>query len=351
MHRESRCSPASACSRGSGAGAASTEHGTRIESRMTTRTRSCGAAVVTIATVLATSAAGAHGVVGKRFFPATLAIEDPFVADELSLPTYSYRKLPASSDEPAARETELAFDYTKRIMPNLALGIGGTYLQVRPDEGDTQRGWDNLELGLKYQFHQDAATETVFSVGVDWDIGGSGSKRVGAESFSTVTPALFFGKGFGDLPESARMLRPLALTGQLGVSIPSRTSITSVDGEGETITERIPNNLVWGFALEYSIPYLQSFVQDMGWREPFNRMIPIVELNFSTALNRGGSGTTGTINPGLLWAGRSVQLGIEAVIPVNARSGSQVGVLAQLHFYLDDIFPDSLGRPLFGNAR
>ena len=51
------------------------------------------------------------------------------------------------------------------------------------------------------------------------------------------------------------------------------------------------------------------------------------------------SGTTGTINPGILWAGQSVQLGIEAVIPVNGRSGSKTGVIAQLHFYLDDIFP------------
>ena len=59
--------------------------------------------------------------------------------------------------------------------------------------------------------------ETIVSVGVDWDIGGSGSKRVGAESFSTITPAIFFGKGFGDLPADMSMLRPFALTGSLGV--------------------------------------------------------------------------------------------------------------------------------------
>jgi hypothetical protein len=28
----------------------------------------------------------AHGVAGDRFFPATLAVDDPAVADELSLP-------------------------------------------------------------------------------------------------------------------------------------------------------------------------------------------------------------------------------------------------------------------------
>jgi len=291
----------------------------------------------------------AHGIVGKRFFPATLTIDDPFVADELSLPTYSYQKFGGSSDEPAMSQSSYAFDYTKRITPDLGIGFGGTFLQQRPEGAGTTSGWDNYALSLKYQLYQNAEREAIASVGVDWDIGHSGSSRVGAEPFSTVTPALFFGKGFGDLPDSATMLRPFALTGQLGVGIPSRTSTSSVNDEGETIVDRNPNTLVWGFALEYSIPYLQAYVQDMGWRAPFNRLIPIVEFNFTTALNRGQSGTTGTINPGILWAGQTVQLGIEALIPINSRSGKSTGVIAQLHFYLDDIFPNSIGKPLFGN--
>jgi hypothetical protein len=43
-----------------------------------------------------------------------------------------------------------------------------------------------------------------------------------------------------------------------------------------------------------------------------------------------------------------VQFGIEAIIPATAASGKNVGVIAQVHFYLDDIFPDTIGRPLFG---
>ena len=66
----------------------------------------------------------------------------------------------------------------------------------------------------------------------------------------------------------------------------------------------------------------------------------------STALDRGASGTTGTVNPGIIWAGQNIQLAIEAVIPINRRSGDSVGVLAQLHFFLDDLFPQTLGRPL-----
>src|SRR5262249_62038704 len=38
--------------------------------------------------------AAAHGMAGQRFFPSTLTIDDPFVADELSLPTILPLKQP-----------------------------------------------------------------------------------------------------------------------------------------------------------------------------------------------------------------------------------------------------------------
>src|SRR5215510_14759355 len=77
--------------------------------------------------------ATAHGFVGKRFFPATLVTEDPFVADELSLPTISYRKVPGEDDGPAARETNFSLDMSKRITENFGIGFGATYKQVQPD--------------------------------------------------------------------------------------------------------------------------------------------------------------------------------------------------------------------------
>ena len=67
--------------------------------------------VVVIACVgaLVPGAVAAHGLVGKRFFPATLTTEDPFVADELSLPTISTIRTPASGeDTPGARSTEVS---------------------------------------------------------------------------------------------------------------------------------------------------------------------------------------------------------------------------------------------------
>ncbi len=101
-----------------------------------------------------------------------------------------------------------------------------------------------------------------------------------------------------------------------------------------------------GLALEYSLPYLQSFVKDVGLREPFNRIIPLVELSMEKPLDRGGGSWTGTVNPGFVWAGKYVQLGLEAVIPVSSKTGGGTGVLFQLHFFLDDIAPRGIGKPL-----
>jgi hypothetical protein len=311
--------------------------------------RACVAAVIALAGSAPSESALAHGFAGKRFFPATPTTEDPFVADELSLPTIAKRKTAASGDEPATMETETSVELAKRITPNFGVGIGVSHLRLQPEGGDTQSGFDNLSLSVKYQFYKSDAHEAIVSAGADWDIGGTGSKRVGAESFSTVTPTLFFGKGLGDLPEGAKYLRPVAVTGLVGIAIPSSSSTTTVSDAGDVTVERHPHVLKTGFALEYSIPYLQSFVKDVGLREPFNRLIPLVEVALEKPFDRGGGPTTGTVNPGVLWAGRYVQFGVEAIIPANGATGGRKGILFQLHFFLDDLFPRSVGRPLVGS--
>jgi hypothetical protein len=289
----------------------------------------------------------AHGFAGVRFFPATLVVDDPFVADELSLPTVSYFKNPASGDEPATGETDISAEFSKIIFPHFGLSVGDTLIHLAPQGGTAQTGFGNVELAAKYEFLVNAPHELLLSVGLGLEIGGTGRAAVGTDSFSTFTPALFFGKGFGDLPDSLAFLKPFALTGQLGVTFPTRAA-TVTETDEETLTEQHPNVLQWGFVIEYSIPYLQSFVKDVGLPAPFNRMFPVVELNFQSPLNRGGGQTTGTINPGLIWAGQFMQVGVEAMIPLNAQTGHNVGVIGQLHFYLDDLFPAVFGKPLFG---
>jgi hypothetical protein len=302
----------------------------------------------------ATDRAYGHGFAGARFFPATLSTDDPFIADELSLPTISTIRTP---DDGGTRETDISVDIAKRITPYFGIEIGETLTSLNPHEGRAVTGFGNLELSGKYLLLENDTHEAIVSLGLGVEVGGTGTRSVGADSFSTWTPGIFFGKGLGDLPEGLRFLKPLALTGQAGVAIPTSTSTRSVtsdelSGLRSVDIERHADVLEWGFALEYSVIYLQSQVQDMHLHAPFDRLIPLVEFALETPLNRGARGqTTGTINPGVIWAGRYYQFGVEAVVPINERTGNNVGVIAQLHFYLDDLFPHSLGRSLFGGNK
>src|SRR5262245_4655982 len=310
------------------------------------------AAVKIIAAVLfvVPTTAWAHGFAGSRFFPATLTTDDPFVNDELSLPTVSSIVTP---DEGRTRDTEIAVDIAKRITPNFGIELGETVINLQPPHESSQTGFGNLEVAVKYEFFESDEHETILSLGAGVEIGGTGNKRVGADSFTTWAPGFFFGKGFGDLPDNLSFLKPLAVTGLVGCAIQPSTSrltvtLNGTTGERDIDIERHPNVLEWGFAVEYSNIYLQEQVKDIGLRPPFDRLIPLVEFAFETPLNRGQEGlTTGTINPGIIWSGKYFQVGAEAMIPVNSRRGKDVGFIAKLHFYLDDLFTHSLISTLY----
>jgi hypothetical protein len=155
---------------------------------------------VALSTLPATALA--HGLVGKRFFPATIATDDPFVSDELSLPTISSVRTTASGDEPSSRETSISGEFSKRITPDFGISLGAEHQHISPDGQPSIKGFGNVELGFKYQFYKDEAHETLLSAGLGWEVGGTGSKAVGSDSFSTFTPTLFLRRSAGKRPLS-----------------------------------------------------------------------------------------------------------------------------------------------------
>jgi len=307
-----------------------------------------------VAVVAWPALASAHGMAGQRFFPSTLTIDDPFVADELSLPTILHIKQPGDSEGQAGQLTNISGEFSKRIFPNFGITLGGEWNLFDPaPNGRTESGLGNLEVTLKYQFLTSVPHETIASLAFGWEAGGTGQKQGGAESFDVFRPALLFGKGMGDLPDALWWLKPAAVTGIVEGVLPSRSGnkrfVTNDDGDLEVKIEKNPNVFHWGFAVMYSLPYLQSFVRDVGIPTILNRLIPLVEIDINNPLDRGFAGkTTGTVNPGVIWAGTYFQLGVEAVVPVNERTGKNVGIRGQIHFFLDDLFPSTLGRPFFG---
>ncbi|MEK9282777.1 hypothetical protein MTR72_24630 [Bradyrhizobium sp. ISRA442] len=297
----------------------------------------------------------AHEIVGNRFFPATLSIDDPGVNDELSLPTVDSFK---TGDLPPVRQRDISGEFSKRITEDFAISFGTTYTFLGPIDPTVPgaNGFQNLDTMFKYRVFKNPEHEFVMSVGLGVEWGGTGSSTVGADPFNTYTPTLFFGKGLGDLPDTLSWLRPVAITGQVGYAIPGRNFTTTFGVDPDTgaltaDTEFHPRVLNWGGTIQYSMPYLKSSVVDLGLPDFINHLIPLVEANLQTPVANtltSGRLTTGTIQPGVIWVGNYFQVGIEALIPINRQSGSNVGVIAQLHLYLDDIDPRGIGKPLFG---
>jgi hypothetical protein len=280
--------------------------------------------------------AAAHAVAGNRFFPATLTVDDPGVADELSLPTYSSFK---TADDPSARELDAAAEFSKRLTSRLGVSVGQVWTRVKAPGAAAIQGFQDLDTTVKYQFLTSAPHEAILAAAVSYEWGGSGSDRLGVDHHSTVTPTLYFGKGAGDLPDGLAWGRPFALTGAVGYAVPTRLH----DGPNAN-----PRVMTYGFVLEYSLPYLSAHVKDYGLPDFVNQLTPVVEGAFRTPVaNTPDHHTTGTINPGLIWAGPHYQVAAEATLPINRESGRGTGFIVQVHFFLDDLFPRSIGKPIW----
>jgi hypothetical protein len=268
------------------------------------------------------SLAHAHAIAGDRVFPSTMALDDPGVGDEANL-EYGHQRVAGDNGDQSINTYN--FEWDKLITSRSVLFVGGNYVT---QNNPTARGFDNFYVGAKYLLYVNERHEFMSSVGINAMLGGTGSRAI-ANNFSTITPYLVVGKGFGDLPDSLAYLRPVAITTEVGSAMTT--------GAGE------PNAFNYGFTVQYSLPYLQQHVRDIGLPGPIAGLIPIVEV----PLSRSQGQTTGTINPGFIWMNRYGQFGVEAQIPANRASGSHTGVLVQVHLFFDDLFPTTIGKPLF----
>jgi len=292
--------------------------------------------------------AHAHGFAGDHMFISTLLIDDPNVADEASLPTFSYLPQPAGSG-PAPAVYGLGYELDKRITQNFGFAINGGYNWLTQPGAKTANGWNNLAVTLKYKPYVNAEHEFMLSVGVERDFArtganGSNGAALDNDDSSSTTPTIYFGKGFGDVPVG--WLRPVALTGELGYTIADKK--LKVDPvTGDPANNGISNAWTGGLSLQYSMRYLSSQVTDYGLPTFVNRLTPVVELAWSSAASKPTQDTTQYLwGIGVNYTARTYAFGMEALIPGNRDSGSHLGVIAQFHLYFDDLFPHSLGKPI-----
>jgi len=177
--------------------------------------------------------------------------------------------------------------------------------------------------------------------------------EVGTTGPDTIQPGLFFGKGFGDLPDSFAWLRPFAVTGAIVDEVPIETTTGNALAPSQTTgmlqSTTVPKveTLHWGFSVQYSTYYLTSrFTGGPPKEEPLNQLVPLVEFSFDSPR---GQSTAGTMNPGFAYVAVTWQVAAEAIVPLNREGGSGLGFRAELLFFIDDLLPSIFGKPLLSD--
>jgi hypothetical protein len=269
----------------------------------------------------------ANGIAGDRLFPSTLTVEDTEDDDEIALPTISWLDRGANGDSPAGHDLDIESEYSRSLTADTALSITGGW-QHLDNSGATHAGWDNLELTLKHVTVLNAAHELLVSTGLITEIGGTGARGIGADDFDTFEPVVTFGKGFGDLPRDMNWLRPAAVTGDTGIAVPTGAAAKLVD---------------YGLTLQYSLVYLDQHVAGSTVPRWAASLIPLVEFAAESPLGRTYSERTRiTSSPGIAWNSDTCQVTLEAMLPLTRATGRGFGFVAQLHIFLDNVFPKPL---------
>ena len=331
-------------------------------SRKTSMTYS--AALIAAAALTGGGPAFSHTIVGNRVFPATLTIDDPGVNDELALPSFAYAAAANSDGTLGPLTYTFGWEYAKTITADLgvSVGSGGFTWQRNPQAA----GWANIETQIKYVFYQNPEHEFIIAgaVNFEWGHTGSGqSSSLPSDPYTTITPKVYVGKGFGDV--DVDWVKPFAITGEIDYSLSTHPITATLQQDPDSginyiQLDQTPTFLTYGATLQYSLLYANSYVHELP--EVFRRLIPAFEGVFTSPISNIGPSqyavpgtpgvpvhiTTGVVGPSLYYIGQYFELGVMAQFPINQASGKHVGALAVLDFFLDDIAPDTLGKPLFG---
>jgi hypothetical protein len=281
----------------------------------------------------------AHAISSVRVFPVTLTLDDPGVADEVTVSQVVYQQ-----GSGPGNDTSYLWEWDKTITPDTALIYNHGYDVINVTASKKQTGFANVVLTGKWKAWVVPEHEFLVSLGVQREFAGDSHAVANgiADARGSTGPTAYFGKGLGDLPLPG-MLRPLAITGEFTYTIPDRR-LNTTGNNGGTVP-----SFFTGLSLQYSMPHLQSQVKDYGLPDFVNRLVPLVEMNYSTptAAPAFGDPMTLSFSAGAIYLAGTYQIGLELVIPRNKAADKNVGYIAQLHLFLDDILPDSLGKPLF----
>jgi hypothetical protein len=156
-------------------------------------------AVMALALFSSAYSADTHGIAGNRFFVGTLTFDDPSIADEAIVPNFSTLNHPVEGGN--AVDNRFDWSFTRLLTPVLQVQVDSAWIHRNWPTPRTS-GFDTTDVGIKSEIYRNNQHEFLVSAGMLWGIGHSGSQAVGGDEPNSIQPGVFFGKGFGDLPDA-----------------------------------------------------------------------------------------------------------------------------------------------------
>ena len=267
---------------------------------------------------------------GARSFPTTLTLDDPGVENAILFPFVLHPRTSADGGE-TMKELDVGAELEKTITAKteIILEDGVVF------EGG-EHGWENLTVGGKWQVLTNAPHEAVVSIGVAREFGGSGTSHIGADRFGSTAATIYGGKGFGDL--ASAVLQPLAVTGEFSETIADQELKRAAAAESAGARFNRGSSNLWsaGLSIQYSLTYWTRESRDHRLPGFLGDLIPLVEFTWTSPQSSPSEqGTTWIAAPGVIYARRWGEIGLEALVPLNRAAGSTIGLVGLVQFSLD----------------
>ncbi len=158
-----------------------------------------------------------------------------------------------------------------------------------------------------------------------------GNRQIPDQGYAHLGGEMLLGKGLGDIPNSSsfKYLRPLAVQTEAGYAV-------RIQGPA--------NSDVFGnLELEYSLRYLDDFVERVDLWRPLIEFVPFVQFNYAQSFfaSRLTTKPDFRLTPGLAYQNDYCQVSVGAQVALNgaAASGDRVTALGLVEIFYDNIFP------------
>ena len=271
------------------------------------------------AVFLMSGLASAHGVVGDRIFLSPITGNDAFPDNAASLTLrrsdYEFSLLPA---------------FEKQLSDNTSLLFAGGWSEIEPGAQPDVSGPTDLSIYFRQAAYISVPHELELTVS-PFVVLPIGSRQIADQGYTHLGGEILLGKGLGDLADSGplKYFRPFALQAETGYA-------ARIQGPA--------NSDVFGnLELEYSLQYLNRFVERVDIERPWIDLVPYVQFNYAQSFiaSRLTTKPDFRLTPGLAYLGDYCEVSAGAQVALNgtAPSGNRAGVIGLVEIFYDNIFP------------